>query len=406
MRSVKITIPGKFWDSQVYSGEIMLFTDTGSLHRFDWRSAIDSFADANKHVRTALRVAFVDGDLFYNEKVRKILLDPELARPIKSQLDILAGDNLILPLGGQSNATEVDSPFDFVPTDTEIYYNTLFASGDDGLFTFPRTSLGRHTSKKRPDKHHDARILQIKASDRHTALAAAAGADGLMEFGFERIKEDVDLGQERRLAARPCSACEWSFQSVMGWSESAAFLANFKEERMQGTREKVRLFDRVIDFSEIFGNDQVQGKSFSWGSREKLYRIGESGVSVAERLDEGKRRAAGDVAPDPFKVVDIIDSDLDSDDVIATGTAPFGTVVELSDRLVVMRSDGAVDEFNGELVHWRIFPRSSHYSNQLHLIYESHIEIVSFVHDYFVDQVDKKFGFSKQVDVLANNEVF
>ena len=81
------------------------------------------------------------------------------------------------------------------------------------------------------------------------------------------------------------------------------------------------------------------------------------------------------------------------EDVISTGVAPFGTIIELAEKIIVLRSDGITDVFKGELVHWRIFPRSEHYSNQLHLIYENHIEIVSFVHDYFVDQDIKIFGF-------------
>jgi len=53
----------------------------------------------------------------------------------------------------------------------------------------------------------------------------------------------------------------------------------------------------------------------------------------------------------------------------------------------------------GESVHWRVFPRSENYSNQLHIIYEDHIQIVSFVHDYFVDQSQKLLGFARGSDL-------
>ncbi len=46
-------------------------------------------------------------------------------------------------------------------------------------------------------------------------------------------------------------------------------------------------------------------------------------------------------------------------------------------------------------MHWRVFPRSDHYSNQLHIIYDDRLEIVSFVHDYFVDQSSKLSGFKR-----------
>lgn len=405
MRSVKISIPGAYWDSQLYSGEMILFTDAGSLHRIDWRAAIDKVADAHKEVRTALRVAFMDGDLFYNDKVRKILLDPELARPIRQQLEKLANRAWNLTVSGPNNGVEVGSPFDFTPTDTDVYYNTLIASGDEGLFSCSRTHLGKRNPSLFSEKHHDASFLQVKASDRHTAIAAAAGADGLMEFGFERDGPDANLGAEKYLAKRSCSACEWAFQSVVGWSEESAFLASFKEERLKGGREKIRLFERVIDFSEVFADGPTPAQSFSWGGREKFYRIDRGDVTVVERRDSANRKKRPDESKGDFQVIGGLDTNFDSSDVLATGTAPFGSVIEFSDRLIVIRSDGEIDTFQGELVHWRIFPRSSHYSNQLHLIYESHMDVVSFVHDYFVDQGGKKFGFAKATDSLSE-EVF
>lgn len=407
MRSVKIRIPGSFWDSQLYSNEIILFTDSGTIVRADWRAAIDSVAEQYKNVRTALRVAFMDGDLFYNDKVRKILLDPALAKPIRQQLDQLADGVWEVDLIRDSGVSKNDSPFDFVPTDTDIYYNTIIASGDEGLFTCSRMHLGKKKPKSYAAKHHDARFLQVRASDRNTAIAAAAGTDGLMEFGFEKRREEAELGQEKHLAKRPCSACEWAFQSVIGWSDEAAFIASFKEERRAGGSEKIRIPDRVIDFSEFFGADSGLDKSFAWGAREKFYKIDGDEVTVVERRDESRGRKDLHESSGEFKVIDKTrKSGFDGADVIATGTAPFGSVVEYSDRLVVIRSDGDLDIFSGELIHWRIFPRSSHFSNQLHLIYDHHMEIVSFVHDYFVDQSDKRFGFAKQTDGGKSEELF
>ena len=46
----------------------------------------------------------------------------------------------------------------------------------------------------------------------------------------------------------------------------------------------------------------------------------------------------------------------------------------------------------GEPVRWRIFPRSTNFTNQLHIIYDDRIEILSFVHDYFVNQKSKLAG--------------
>lgn len=400
MRPVKLTIGGVYWDSQIYSGELLLFDADGAIHRVEWRDVIDGIAEKNAAVQTAIRVAFSDSDLFYNQKVRKILCDPHIEGPIKHQLSSLSDLSMAVSRQDWREHWKTEStPFNFLPTDTDVYYNHILAGGNEGLFSAPRSGVGSgRPFGKRTTKHHDAKILQVRASDRFTAVAAAAGDDGLLEFAFRRDEVDV-LDKERRLAQRPCSSCDWAFQSVMGWTVGSAFLASFRQEKDPQTRRATRTFDRIVETAEMFQGLDFGGRSgFTWGCREKIYRISESGVEVANYLPVPPRLKKGQIAPHSQKMFDTKGSfqlDFDATKAIATGTAPFGMVLEFDDRLVVLRSDGAVEQFPGEPVHWRVFPRSEHYSNQLHIIYDDRLEIVSFVHDYFVDQSAKLSGFRR-----------
>ena len=402
MRSVKLTIAGNYWDSQIYAGELLLFDTAGAVHRIEWRDVIDEIAESNIAVQTAIRVAFSDSDLFYNPKVRKILRDPHIEGPIKLQLNSLADLSMaVTEQDWRDHWRTEDTPFDFLPTDTDVYYNHIFAGGDEGLFSAPRSGLGAGRSfANRTTKHHDSRIFQVRASDRFTAVAAAAGDDGLFEFAFRRSDDDV-LNEQRQLAKRSCSACDWAFQSVMGWTARSAFLASFRQEKDPTTRRPTRTFDRIVEIAEMFDEPQQSGArgGFTWGSREKIYRISERGVEVANYLPdpprEKKGKGAAPTVPKLFAKRGSLELNFDATTAIATGTAPFGTVLEFDDRLVVLRSDGAVEEILGEAVHWRVFPRSEHYSNQLHVIYDDRLEIISFVHDYFVDQNVKLSGFKR-----------
>ena len=74
--------------------------------------------------------------------------------------------------------------------------------------------------------------------------------------------------------------------------------------------------------------------------------------------------------------------------------AHFGVVIELEDSLLVLRSDEAIERIEGEVVSWRVFPRSRKYVNQLHVIYEDRLEIWCFLHDYFQNQDTKFYGTS------------
>lgn len=396
MQPVKLTIYGSYWDSQIYSGEFILFDLDAKVRRIDWRSLVDEYADYNKDIQTAIRVAFSDSDLFYNPKVKKILSDPQIEFPIKHQLNSLSSRSIDLGNIDLNKHCRLDSsPFDFLPTDTEVYYSTIFAAGDEGLYSVPKH---KNLETTESIKHHDARILQVKASDKVTAVAAAAGDDGLFEFAFRKDEYDV-LDDARTLAKRPCSACDWSFQSIMGWSSNNSFLVNFRDEINPQDKNKSRTFDRIVETSEIFQDfDKIFGETgLSWGCREKIYRIVNNKVEVSNYEPNIKKRTS----KQNESIVKMFDRhgdfslDFNGNDVIATGTAPFGTVFELEDSLIVFRSDGGIEKFNGSPVHWRVFSRSEHYSNQLHIIYDDRIEIISFVHDYFVNQDTKLSGFKR-----------
>ena len=72
--------------------------------------------------------------------------------------------------------------------------------------------------------------------------------------------------------------------------------------------------------------------------------------------------------------------------------ALFGTVVEFDSGLVVLTSDGNRHRVAGEPVSWRVFPRSRHYEDHLHVIYDDRLEVHSFNHDYACRPARKNFG--------------
>lgn len=409
LEPISLIVPGGYWDTQIYSGELTLFRDDGALVRLQWRTVVDHIADANPEMQTGLRVAFRDGDMFYNESVRKILMDPQIAGPIKAQLHAAAGQKFALEQRRlDTNSTVGDSPLRFVPSDTETYYHTLFVAGEDGLFSVQR-SLDRYVSKR----HHDAPTFQVRASFDTTTLAAAAGDDGLFEFPILTVANQKMPGSGVQVSKQFCTACDWAFQSIVGWSTEAAFLASYSDERDPKTARRVRAKSAVYNLSEVFAlvdESEVDGANVVWGAREKIYRMTSDCIDVLDYDYRSARKHAPEAPGELGKQTskdgqEYFDSrgrvDTRSsgapEEVVAVGTAPFGTIVEFDDRLVVMRSDGRTHTYEGEIVHWRVFPRSDHYSNQLHIIYEDRLEIVSFVHDYFVNQAKKLIGFSRSV---------
>ena len=71
----------------------------------------------------------------------------------------------------------------------------------------------------------------------------------------------------------------------------------------------------------------------------------------------------------------------ESGDVLSASTAQFGIIVESERALSVYPSEGTPVVMQGEPVNWRVFPRSKHYENQLHVVWDDHMEILSFNQD-------------------------
>jgi len=402
---VSISVAGAFWDSQIYSGELILFDADGGLHKVNWGGVVDQLASANPDIQTALRVAFSDSDLFYAPTVRKILRDPQIELVVRSQLSQLARLSVETSRAEWSSFWRTsNTPFDFLPVDTDIYYHHLFAASDYGLFSAPRAALNVSNRKR----HHDGRVMQVKASNKNTAVAAAGGGDGLLEFDF--LSEDAEvLGDVRRLARISCSACEWALQSVLGWSQGEAFLASFRQVQDPRSKRRVRTFDGILRQQEIFGNDSVSSaeRSRMWGSHEKIFRISGQDLDVLDYKPPQPTRGIYNEPPPPkFSRKGKVSLGFSVSDVISMGTAPFGSVLELANKIVVLRSDQKIDVFDGEAVHWRVFPRSENYSNQLHIVYEDRIQIISFMHDYFVEQSTKLTGFVKGGNEALNYEAW
>ncbi len=236
------------------------------------------------------------------------------------------------------------------------------------------------------------------------------GDDGLFEFEVSPQGNQDILSGETNLSPRACSACDWAFQSVVGWTADSSFFVNYFSTSKAGASRPDRTFDRVVDGNHFFGGQPTSG--VIWGAREKLYNLTAAGIDVADYVPKQRRqKVVGDTfhaeaAGPSYDSRGKIDTAVSVDAFVSAATAPFGNVIELDDEIVVVRSDGEIERFPGEAVHWRIFPRSTHYSNQLHIVYDDYLLVVSFVHDYFVDQDSKLAGFTRSMISAKDDALF
>lgn len=399
MQAIKLRIPGRYWDSQIYSGKLYLFSRDHEIVVYDWRQTITLLTEKYPSLQTGLRIGLLNGELLYNPQVRSLLVDDAVRSPIFTQL-VAAGGVEDLELSFRESlkgAKKRTNPFPAPHADSEIYYSRLYVGLKDGCFSTNVTSETTSNASSAA-RHWDGPVFNIKASRLYTTLAIAAGEEGLREFSLKNESHTPFQNSPTKIAKRICTACDWSFQSVYGWSyDSGGFLASFKKTEDRRTKRLERVFDRVVSSEKIFSSGGL-----SWGAQDKIYALEDGAISVSlynpkgttDQIDQSKKNSK---TKSSFNLKGSHATDFSAADVVAVATAMFGTIVETHDALIVLRSDENVEKIEGEPVNWRIFPRSENYTNQLHIVYDDHIEIRAYLHDFFVDQDEKWAGTSKSM---------
>ena len=429
MQPLVLSIPGDFWDVQIYRGRLYLWHYDGRLSVYDWERLIElAYPKATRSL--AVNAAWLRGNSLYNPDVLAVFDDPAFRKVLDKQHEELRHDTPVITseMLEKSLYGVQDNPVSELPTDTEIFNNILYLVTYDGLWSATaHRNNDRYPVSSKPKKRWDAQIYSISASQGRIALSA--GDDGLFEFDVRTGDDDTNSGNVyfpgsndengsvSQLTGRHSSYADWAFASVYSTSlvgESCLLAFGWQPDPASSGRLR-REFVREIDESEILQTGRVAG--LSWGAGDKICGIYGTEVTVMRYVqknvtkpetDTHKALLVSDRTTTPFSAKAMTDaadrraeSPFDSvgsvplkeeADVIKAGLAYFGILLETPDQLHVFRSDDKVWSMAGPIVRWRIYPRTKYYENHLHIIVEDAVHIVAFLHDYWQPQEEKIAG--------------
>ncbi|WP_437287501.1 hypothetical protein [Sorangium sp. So ce406] len=382
---VRVVLHGKYWDSQIYSGTLVLFGLDGTITRLNWNQFVTSLP-LEEELQLVAEAALLGSDRFYSTDMRRLIQDREVKPIVLDKFRRLQRASATWIFDGTHIGHRSDNPLPFPHNDSDYYYGSLYVGARSGVYQLIGNS--ERSRQRARQRLADAPALDI--ATKYSTVAFAAGSDGLLE---------LDLSEERRgglrsIAARSCNTCEWSYASIVCSDQShSLFVAAFgkvREERGHGpnrSRRYVRRFERLVTDEELFGTSDADDSpaAIQWGAKDKIYRYRSGEVEAVRNSSNGHAS---------FERLERrrVREDFDLDDFVAVRVAPFGSVLEFDDRVIVLLNSGEVLKFQGEPVNWRVFPRSLNYLNHLHLIYDDRIEIVAFTNDYFVSPEERLFG--------------
>jgi hypothetical protein len=358
MQAIKLVIPGKYWDSQLYAGKLYLFSDSGELTVVNWDAAINDILKDN-NLEMAMRTAFLESDIFYEKGVQLILKDHEIKETLLNRFKSLARMNLQLNLEGvnSSHITRMDNPLPFPHVDSEIYYQRLYVSLKEGVFY---SECNGGNIKDNSVKLWDIPTFDITASKSYTTLAFAAGSEGLFQQKLEFSNKNEEQKKPVLISSSHCTTCKWSDFNIYATSHvHNSFFASFKKIQDKDNKRKyTRRFEKIISAQEIFNDG-----GFSWGVQDKLYVYRDQGIDA---IKYSSRRDGEPI----FDRIGRLEIDSWKGEVVSAEVTPFGTVIECENAIVIIQSDNEIFTIPGEPVNWRVFSKSHHYTNQLHIIHE------------------------------------
>lgn len=388
MQTLRLIIPGSYYDSQIYSGRLYLWNNSGSIITLDWDGLIESVRVPN-HLKLALTCAFQISEYLYGDQWKLIFQDEEIKTAIQHKFKELAGKPLEFSQEQLSKyyIREQDNKLFFPHADSTIYRNTLYIGSQSGILATNCNKKRRIPISPQSKKIWDGPALGLTAS--YLTLAISAGNEGLFEYGLESDYFECQRHEPRPLIKQHSNSARWLYASMFSSSYfNEGYLADFTNEEDRNNEEKKRrrVLREIIPSGKIFGHPTKNGiPSITWGVHDKICFTTPNSVEVvkyAPYKDEKER----------FIRLGVVKTENLQGDIVSADSALFGFIVESEDGLLVINSLMESMWLPNEPVNWRVFPKSKFYTNQLHIIYEDHLCIYSFNHDYFVDQETKKVG--------------
>ncbi|HEX3627328.1 MAG TPA: hypothetical protein VH280_18120 [Verrucomicrobiae bacterium] len=401
---LRLVLDGQFWDSQIYMGKLYLFTIDGRVHTVDWDRLISEFR-VPEDLALPMQCAFSRSDYLYENQRDLIHQDPQVREVIQNKFMRLAQHHQTPRMVDWRYylLNTKDSPFPFPHIDATIYMKGFFSVCETGVFVIPANELhSKAKTKKNPKALQlwDCPVISVDAS--YGALALAAGPEGLFEFELDDWVKG-DTRKAKQVDKLHCNDCSWAYYSIMGSSHKqggifAEYVTNGDDlDRPKNGKEfeptnlgrswreapKVqRRFEKALRPEQIFNQ-----KGYCWGGMDKICQASEGTMTVARYAPWEEN------AQERLRVLRQITFDPRRGNPVYGAVAPFGSIIELDQAIVVVRSDDEILTIPGApIINWRVFNRSKQYENQLHVVYENRLEIYSFNHDYFIDQKEKFSG--------------
>lgn len=388
MRPVTLQLYGDYWDSALYAGRLYLFTPAGDVEIIDWDRLVAGI-NIDDALYYPLQFAYRRSNYLYTDRWDLILKDPEISLSLRKRFTRLSEEPLRVRRSQLERATIGTFRIPYLHSDYSLISGQLFIGTLEGVFRFPQVShYGLHDAPD-PVLVWDGPGLGVAAAGGY--LGIAAGTEGLYQCPYDGPWPGRTLPAEQ-LSSAHTNDCAWVHYSIYASSNiSDGYLASFWRYSDPGheSDRPVRELDRIVPSTELFGEG-----GYSWARERRICRVSRASVCVVDYktpyMRDGVQRGY------TLRGLGSVEVGGSSGAVIAGEVATFGIVLQRGGSLSVALSDGDLYRTRGYISRFRAFPRSKYYQNQLHVVHEDRLDVLSFNHDYFISQSTKIAGLPRR----------
>ncbi len=260
------------------------------------------------------------------------------------------------------------------PSDINVFANVLYISSENGV--------SRFDFNYEDGKLHDEFVIFDEMSfsispNSSNRLAIAAGKSGVLTF-IPRSKY-LSKSYLSEFMNETCTDLDWQSTVLLANTYQGVKRANYKQMPLKDDYEDIQDYFEALRFCREF-KPQIDGFDngfLAWVGGDKLFSLSSDNKLKISLLNDSE--------------LDTHTMDIgDVSDVLKAKTAAFGTIVETNEQLLLINDEG-VNELFGEPINWRVFPRATNHSNQIHIIQEQFMEIT------IVESLDNnRYGFKPE----------
>lgn len=370
---VSLELEGDFLSSFIYSGVLLLVDSDFVLSAYSWQEVLSAAVRGGKSAEQ------ISLPTYLNNSTNGTM-------PTHCRNKVFGINKRAL---GDLDKRQVS--IHVWPSDINVYKNRVYVSSDNGVNIIDfKWDNGKIESFSEPKNIWTEAAFSISPNNFYR-LAIAAGKNGVLSYVPKNIYiRDDEIFQ---IVESVCVDCDWQNERLVANTVDGVDLIDYQaipnKTDFKGAESEYWSIVNTIKRTppEIKKLPTVDGEKIisGWLAGNKLFYLTDT-FEIGFTNHEFNADIANQHTPRKRKI------DNNSGNVLSSRTASFGTVVEFSDRILVLGRDTSneiIDDFSA----WRVFPRSKNYTNHLHLIKDDRLTI-SVLEASSAEGVEDGFGFS------------